>query len=140
MRSQSSTRLKNLLRQTDGAARDPSNIPPLWRGLPLTGEAGRRKLRFHYGNEGQALQSVILTGVAAVTAVMLVPSLADAQSPSGAKATKSQRQAASRPFRNCAEARAAGAAPVYRGDPGYARHLDRDNDGIGCESSRGRRR
>lgn len=38
-----------------------------------------------------------------------------------------------RPFRNCAEARAAGAAPVRRGDPGYAPRLDRDNDGIGCE-------
>lgn len=36
-------------------------------------------------------------------------------------------------FRNCSEARAAGAAPVRRGDPGYAPHLDRDNDGIGCE-------
>ncbi|MFN4154512.1 MAG: excalibur calcium-binding domain-containing protein [Paracoccaceae bacterium] len=38
-----------------------------------------------------------------------------------------------RAFRNCAEARAAGAAPVYRGEAGYGRHLDRDNDGIGCE-------
>jgi len=36
-------------------------------------------------------------------------------------------------FRNCAAARAAGAAPVRRGDPGYGSHLDRDNDGIGCE-------
>ena len=36
-------------------------------------------------------------------------------------------------YANCAAARAAGAAPVYRGDPGYASHLDRDNDGIGCE-------
>lgn len=36
-------------------------------------------------------------------------------------------------YRNCSAARAAGAAPVYRGDPGYASHLDRDNDGIGCE-------
>ena len=39
----------------------------------------------------------------------------------------------SQSFANCAEARAAGAAPVRRGDPGYASHLDRDNDGIGCE-------
>jgi hypothetical protein len=39
-----------------------------------------------------------------------------------------------RPFRNCTEARAAGAAPVRRGDPGYGSHLDRDNDGIGCEN------
>ncbi len=43
-----------------------------------------------------------------------------------------------RAFTNCAEARAAGAAPVRRGDPGYGPHLDRDNDGIGCEPYRGR--
>ena len=42
-------------------------------------------------------------------------------------------------FANCAEARAAGAAPVRRGDPGYGPHLDRDNDGVGCEPYRGRR-
>lgn len=36
-------------------------------------------------------------------------------------------------YPNCTAARAAGAAPVRRGDPGYARHLDRDGDGIGCE-------
>ena len=36
-------------------------------------------------------------------------------------------------FRNCSAARAAGAAPVRAGDPGYGRHLDRDGDGIGCE-------
>ncbi len=36
-------------------------------------------------------------------------------------------------FRNCSEARAAGAAPVRRGEPGYGPHLDRDNDGVGCE-------
>ena len=36
-------------------------------------------------------------------------------------------------YANCAAARAAGAAPVRRGTPGYGPHLDRDNDGIGCE-------
>lgn len=36
-------------------------------------------------------------------------------------------------FPNCASARAAGAAPVRAGEPGYGRHLDRDGDGIGCE-------
>lgn len=34
---------------------------------------------------------------------------------------------------NCAAARAAGAAPIMAGDPGYSRKLDRDGDGIGCE-------
>ncbi|MBD3931998.1 excalibur calcium-binding domain-containing protein [Streptomyces chumphonensis] len=36
-------------------------------------------------------------------------------------------------YRNCDAARAAGAAPVYRGQPGYGGHLDRDGDGVGCE-------
>ncbi|MGP1282473.1 MAG: excalibur calcium-binding domain-containing protein [Parasphingopyxis sp.] len=36
-------------------------------------------------------------------------------------------------YLNCTAAREAGAAPVRRGEPGYGRHLDRDNDGIGCE-------
>lgn len=36
-------------------------------------------------------------------------------------------------YANCTAARAAGAAPVYEGTPGYAPHLDRDRDGIGCE-------
>ena len=37
------------------------------------------------------------------------------------------------PFENCAAARAAGAAPVRRGDPGYGTHLDGDGDGVACE-------
>ena len=36
-------------------------------------------------------------------------------------------------YPNCASARAAGAAPVLVGQPGYGRHLDRDGDGRGCE-------
>jgi Excalibur calcium-binding domain len=36
-------------------------------------------------------------------------------------------------YDNCSAARAAGAAPVLAGDPGYGRHLDRDGDGVGCE-------
>jgi hypothetical protein len=36
-------------------------------------------------------------------------------------------------YGNCSEARAAGAAPVHRGEPGYGSHLDRDGDGVGCD-------
>lgn len=36
-------------------------------------------------------------------------------------------------YDNCDAVRAAGAAPIQRGEPGYAPHLDRDNDGTGCE-------
>ncbi|MDJ0349532.1 DUF1524 domain-containing protein [Cryobacterium sp. PH29-G1] len=37
-------------------------------------------------------------------------------------------------YKNCDAARAAGAAPVHVGDAGYGKHLDRDGDGVGCES------
>ncbi|MGO4441153.1 excalibur calcium-binding domain-containing protein [Rhizobium sp. RAF56] len=36
-------------------------------------------------------------------------------------------------YRNCSAARAAGAAPIRKGEPGYAPKLDRDGDGIACE-------
>jgi hypothetical protein len=37
-------------------------------------------------------------------------------------------------YANCAAVRAAGAAPIHRGEPGYSRKLDRDGDGIACET------
>ncbi|WP_258375072.1 excalibur calcium-binding domain-containing protein [Curtobacterium sp. MCSS17_006] len=36
-------------------------------------------------------------------------------------------------YANCDAVRAAGAAPIRAGDPGYSRKLDRDGDGVGCE-------
>ncbi|WNO53638.1 excalibur calcium-binding domain-containing protein [Stakelama saccharophila] len=36
-------------------------------------------------------------------------------------------------YPDCAAARAAGAAPMHRGSPGYRDHLDGDNDGTACE-------
>lgn len=36
-------------------------------------------------------------------------------------------------YKNCDAARAAGAAPVYQGQPGYGIHLDRDRNGVGCQ-------
>ena len=37
-------------------------------------------------------------------------------------------------YENCAAARAAGAAPLYVGEPGYRLGLDRDHDGVACEN------
>ncbi|MGC7099579.1 thermonuclease family protein [Amycolatopsis lurida] len=36
-------------------------------------------------------------------------------------------------YKNCDAARAAGAAPLRRGEPGYRAQLDRDDDGVACE-------
>ncbi|MBZ9647120.1 excalibur calcium-binding domain-containing protein [Sphingobium sp. 3R8] len=72
----------------------------------------------------------------------------DAQQPSGGAVAKpaptvqrfeGRKVASSAPtwsYRGCNEARAAGAAPLYRGQPGYGAHMDGDNDGIACEPIR----
>lgn len=39
----------------------------------------------------------------------------------------------------CSDARAAGTAPIYRGEPGYRNAMDGDGDGIACEPYRGMR-
>lgn len=39
-------------------------------------------------------------------------------------------------YANCKEAKAAGAAPMYKGDPGYRPELDRDKDGIACDQNK----
>jgi hypothetical protein len=38
-------------------------------------------------------------------------------------------------YANCTAVRDAGAAPIYRGEPGYRSGLDRDNDGIACDTT-----
>jgi Excalibur calcium-binding domain len=61
----------------------------------------------------------------------------------GVQSKSGEEQQAAGPFefgvyyRYCSDARAAGKAPLYRGQPGYAAHLDRDGDGIACEPYRG---
>ncbi|MFB7859408.1 excalibur calcium-binding domain-containing protein [Rhodococcus qingshengii] len=36
-------------------------------------------------------------------------------------------------YSSCADVKKAGAAPLYKGDPGYSTSLDRDEDGVACE-------
>jgi hypothetical protein len=51
-------------------------------------------------------------------------------------------RAAARPafvfYSGCNEVRAAGLAPLYRGQPGYRPEMDGDDDGIACEPHRRR--
>lgn len=49
------------------------------------------------------------------------------------KTTEPTTEPESAYYANCSEARAAGVAPLYTGDPGYSRKLDRDGDGVACE-------
>ncbi|MCP9000383.1 excalibur calcium-binding domain-containing protein [Pseudarthrobacter sp. RMG13] len=69
--------------------------------------------------------------LAAAQAVKPVP-VVPAPAPAPAPAPVVQAPAAVY-YANCTAARAAGAAPIYAGTPGYGTHLDRDRDGIGCD-------
>ncbi|ROU08146.1 excalibur calcium-binding domain-containing protein [Lysobacter enzymogenes] len=76
-------------------------------------------------------------GAPAATAVASGPGRTDLQPPQqrgirpASTGAGARRDATAYP--NCAAARAAGAAPLLRGDPGYSRRLDRDGDGRACE-------
>ena len=64
------------------------------------------------------------------------PTPAPAPAPKAAPTPKPPPKPAPQPavsYANCSEARAAGAAPLHRGEPGYSSKLDRDGDGVACE-------
>ncbi len=91
-------------------------------------------------------ESVTATTVVTETAVAtetVTQSSTGTQSSSEARQTAPQRVVTPEPttkapqrdvhYKNCREAKAAGAAPLHRGDPGYSSDLDRDGDGVACE-------
>lgn len=57
----------------------------------------------------------------------------ETQGTQGTQATQSKETTETVIYKNCTEVRQAGKAPLYRGDPGYSRKLDRDGDGVACE-------
>ncbi|MFE2018600.1 excalibur calcium-binding domain-containing protein [Streptomyces sp. NPDC059499] len=93
-----------------------------------------------YGGEDEFVYHVLVDGKAAPSgsAVVRITVAAPAPSPTPTPTPtpKPKVKVSTEPsvyYSNCDAVRAAGAAPVRRGDPGYAAHLDRDNDGVGCE-------
>lgn len=73
----------------------------------------------------------------AVPAVAPEPVASQAPAPAPVRTAAPAQPAPAAPggtyYANCAAARAAGAAPIRRGEPGYSSKLDRDGDGIACE-------
>ncbi|MEH3078518.1 MAG: DUF1524 domain-containing protein [Quadrisphaera sp.] len=49
------------------------------------------------------------------------------------KPTGTAKPTAKVSYKNCAAVRAAGKAPIRKGDPGWSTAFDRDGDGIGCD-------
>ncbi|MFD0580260.1 excalibur calcium-binding domain-containing protein [Dactylosporangium darangshiense] len=64
------------------------------------------------------------------------PGTPDASEPASTPTTATAPTSPSLPavyYRNCGEARAAGAAPIVLGEPGYRSELDTNHDGVACD-------
>lgn len=57
-----------------------------------------------------------------------------AEKPLGLVAQPTQASQEEAYYKNCDAARAAGAAPIREGEPGYRSALDRDGDGVACDA------
>lgn len=100
-----------------GADTDRQLLRPIRLGAAST--SGRRT-RSHCTSGGAQLRTKVLYFVAAALVSGLSIGLTSAP--------------LAQAYPNCAAARAAGAAPLYRGQPGYSSKLDRDGDGVACET------
>jgi hypothetical protein len=95
--------------------------------------ADRRPLQPDY-TAVQVISGCILVGIASWTLAPQMISLWHALSMSPAEVEAVERSVY---YGGCDAARAAGAAPIYRGSPGYREGMDGDGDGIACEPYHG---
>lgn len=87
--------------------------------------------------EPQAATAKAKADATRATAAAKAQAEAKAEAKAEADAAAQEADAAAQPadvyYANCSAVRAAGADPIYAGQPGYSRKLDRDGDGIACE-------
>lgn len=121
----------------DSLRQDDNSIPQGEEKVSIEGVNGERTITYEvtYVKEKEIDRKVIKNEITmpAVNKVTLVGTYIKPVTRSFSTAPAPQPQASSAYYANCSAARAAGAAPVYAGQPGYGSHLDRDNDGVGCE-------
>ncbi|MFB7477741.1 excalibur calcium-binding domain-containing protein [Streptomyces anulatus] len=114
---------------------------PAHGSASVSGSTVTYNARDGYAGEDKLTYEVLVKGteVPAATAVVRITVTAAASGTTSTPASNASNPAseATAPapayYENCDAVRAAGAAPVEEGDPGYAPHLDRDGDGVGCE-------
>jgi hypothetical protein len=89
------------------------------------------------GEVGRVLGIAIVAGVAiAIGSVVLERPATSLWRLATETAEKTEAREHTVYYARCDDARAAGAAPIYAGEPGYRAGLDGDGDGIACEPHR----
>ena len=112
----------------------PINPAPHYRRAPAQGEArSARSWLLAAGLVG----TVIGTGTVAATPEGRTMLMTRAKPVAVAFGVMRERAPESGDYwHGCNDARAAGTAPIYRGEPGYRSEMDGDSDGIACEPYR----
>lgn len=117
--------------------KDDNSIPQGEERVSVEGANGEKTITYEvtYVKEKETARKVIKEEITkpAIAKVTLVGTYVKPVTRSYSTTPALHPQTSATYYANCSAARAAGAAPVYIGQPGYGRHLDRDNDGIGCE-------
>lgn len=106
-------------------------------GVPQRSPYHRPRVRPRQQSRAAFVRNLLFVwGVVAIATWTAIPQLFALSS--AVTTTPEQRAATEQSvyYRNCNAARAAGAAPIYRGQPGYREGLDGDSDGIACEPYR----
>ncbi|MFF8267604.1 excalibur calcium-binding domain-containing protein [Streptomyces sp. NPDC016562] len=105
--------------------------------VPLAADHGAWAVCFQTPAAGAAVTATSAVEVSLVAPGTPCPEKAGAASrPSAsptAEPTPSSGGGAGVYYKNCDAAKAAGAAPIRRGQPGYRDALDRDKDGVACD-------
>ena len=101
---------------------DPSSVSESWQDFFAD-----------YRKEGGRAEAAPRDG-GAVTAPPAPTAATSAAPAAPAPAAPAPAPAVPVTFQNCAAVRAAGAAPIRPGDPGWEQKFDGDGDGVGCDS------
>lgn len=96
-----------------------------------------RRGRRHRGKYGFATEVVTASLFVGILSWNLAPQVSSSWSLATSSPEQIEAIERSAYYRNCNDARAAGAAPLYRGEPGYREEMDGDFDGIACEPYHG---
>ena len=96
---------------------------------------GRRHHQFRKRKDESSFASQLIIGCVVVFALIFINAPQMSAFWTGLISTPEEnaKREASVYYSGCNEARAAGAAPIYSGQPGYRAEMDGDHDGIACE-------
>jgi hypothetical protein len=112
--------------------RKPFRAPPVRLGTRYRARQQRAYLVFAGKTLAAAVAGGLLIGALSVPTVRAQLSAASVALSTG----RSRVPQVGDHWSGCDDARAAGAAPIYFGEPGYREGMDGDDDGVACEPVR----